>query len=186
MLPPTPFPGGRPFGPAGEVPPNSRRAHDEGREPVPPRPGFSYAVPGVPGTTTQVQVVIPDDGAPTAGLSGGVTQRCIVLRIFRAKRALDGATAVRDALAGKGAVPAVTGPIATGGCGDAAGQHSPGPGLRTPPPAWVVRLGMDAGGIPEAERKLASIPGLERILEERLGGAQAGEVLLDVHIVEAR
>lgn len=99
---------------------------------------------------------------------------------------MDGAAAVRDALAGKGAAPAVFGPIATGGCGDSVGGHSPGSGLRTPPPAWVVRMAIDAGEIPAAERKLAAIPGLERLFEKRLGGAQAGEVVLDVHVVEGR
>jgi hypothetical protein len=47
-------------------------------------------------------------------------------------------------------------------------------------------MAIDAGEIPAAERKLAAIPGLERLFEKRLGGAQAGEVVLDVHVVEGR
>ncbi len=174
----------RPRGPAGEVPPNSRKVHDEGRGPDSGVPGFTYAFPGVPGTGTHYHVLVPDGALPGASLAGPPTERSIALRIYRVKHAADAALAVRDALLASKGIPAILDPVTAAGCSDPAGHGVPGTGLRTPPPIRVVRTALDAGRLPEAEKIVDAVPGLERLFERRLGGPPAGEVLLDVHLIE--
>lgn len=139
----------------------------------------------MPGTRTHYHVLVPDDGKPEAALAGGTTERCLALRVFRGKRAPDGALAVRDALASAGRAPEILDPVTSGGCGDAADHGAPGTGLRAPPPVRVVRVRIAAGDLGKADAALAQVPGLERLLETRLGCAPAGEIVLDVHVVEA-
>jgi hypothetical protein len=184
VLPPSPFPAPGVRGPAGEVPANSRRPHDEGALPAAERAGYAYSFPGVPGTGTHYHVLVPDRGAPEAALAGGATDRSLALRIFRARRAPDGALAVRDALAGTGAAAEILDPAVSKGCDGAADHPAPGTGLRAAPPVRVVRTRIAAADLSKADAALSAAAGLERILETRLGGPAAGEVVLDVHVVE--
>ncbi len=165
------------------MPPNSRRAHDEGAGPAVSLPGYSYGFPGAPGTGTHYHLLVPDAGEPRAALAGGATDRGIALRVFRAERVVDAALAVKAALAGAGAE--ILDPATAGGCGDAGDHAPPGSGQRNPPPVRVVRARTAPADLPRWEAALAEVPGLRRLLASGLGGdgKWKGEVLLDVHLV---
>jgi hypothetical protein len=138
----------------------------------------------VPGTGTHYHVLVPDAGKPEAALAGGATDRCLALRVFRAKRAVDGAVAAKGALAGEGRAPEVLDPVTSGGCSDSGEHAPPSSGLRAPPPVRVVRARLAAADLGSADAALSKVQGLERILEVRLGGAPAGEIVMDVHVIE--
>ena len=93
--------------PAGEVSPNSRRAHDEGDAGAAPVPGYSYGFPGVPGTGTHYHLLVPDEGAPRAALAGGTTDRSIALRVYRAGRVVEGHGDLRPEHVWLGSPPAI-------------------------------------------------------------------------------
>jgi hypothetical protein len=168
-------------GPAGEVPPNSRKVHDEGEAVAPAAPGYTYAFPGVPGTGTHYHLRIPDSGVPAAALAGGTTDRGLALRVYRAERVVDAALAVKAALAGAGAE--ILDPVTAGGCGDQGDHVRPDSLLRTPPPVRVVRARCAAAALPGWEAAVARVPGLKRVFASALGGDGKGEVVLDVHLV---
>jgi hypothetical protein len=135
----------------------------------------------VAGTGTHYHLLVPDAGPPRAALAGGATDRCLLLRIVRAERVVDGALAVKSALGSWDA--GVLDPALAGGCGDAADHGALEAGRRNPPPIRVVRVRIPAAEAGEVDGILGKVPGLAKVHAARMGGEPAGEVTLDVHVI---
>ena len=170
--------------PAGEVPPDSRVAHDPGGATAAPFAGFDYAFPGPPGSAWHYHVRVPDAGTASAAAAGGTSVVVRVsVRAFRVASASDAAAAAKRAIAGLVESFQLLDPATAGGCGTEAG-HTGAAGTRRGPPVRVLRAPVTRETLAAAGRAAAALPGLEPMLEADLGGASAGDAWLDLHFVE--
>jgi hypothetical protein len=92
---------------------------------------------------------------------------------------VDGALALRDALAKEGIEAFVLDPSTAGGCGGEADHRPAGASLRSAPPARVVRCAVEARRLDAVRSAVEAAGSRGKVLERSLGGSLEGEVWVD-------